>query len=145
MFFSKNADIEIQDSIKDLLGIPEIKQYEKYLGLPSFVGRRKKASLAYIKDHIWSKIQGWKEKLLSQEGREVLLKAVIQVIPAYSMSCFKLPNTLCQEIEIMIRKFWWGQRGTKRRIHWVKWRILCRPKATRGMGFRELQNFNDAY
>ena len=145
MFFSKNADIEIQDSIKDLLGIPEIKQYEKYLGLPSFVGRRKKASLAYIKDHIWSKIQGWKEKLLSQEGREVLLKAVIQVIPAYSMSCFKLPNTLCQEIEIMIRKFWWGQRGTRRRIHWVKWRILCRPKATGGMGFRELQNFNDAY
>ena len=144
LFFSKNTDIEVQDSIKDLLGIPKIKQYEKYFGLPSFMGRRKKASLAYIKDRIWPKIQGWKEKLFSQAGREVLLKAVIQAIPAYSMSCFKLPNTLCQEIEIMIRKFWWGQRGIRRRIHWVKWRALCRPNATRGMGFRELQNFNDA-
>ena len=111
---------EVQDSIKALLGVPEIKQYEKYLGLPSFVGRRKRASLAYIKDRIWSKLQGWKEKLLSQVGREVLLKAVVQAILAYSMSCFKLPVTLCHEIEIMIRKFWWGQRGTRRRSHWVK-------------------------
>lgn len=144
MFLSKNTDSEVQDSIKDLLGVPEIKQYEKYLGLSSFVGRCKKASLAYITDRIWSKLQGWKEKLLSQAGREVLLKAVVQAIPAYSMSCFKLPTTLCHEIEIMIRKFWWGQRGTRRRIHWVKWRTLCRPKAIGGMGFRELQKFNDA-
>ena len=117
---------------------------EKYLGLPSFMGRRKRASLAYIKNHICSKLQGWKEKLLSQAGREVLLKAMVQAIPAYSMSCFKLPTTLCHEIEIMIRKFWWGQRGTRRRVHWVKWRTLCRPKAIGGMGFRELQKFNNA-
>ena len=144
LFFSKNTDIEIQDSIKVLLGVPKIKQYEKYLGLPSFVGKHKKASLAYIKDRIWSKLQGWKEKLLSRAGREVLLKAVIQAIPAYFMSCFKLPNTLCQEIAILIRKFWWGQHGTRRRIHWVKRRTLCRPKANGGLGFRELKNFNDA-
>ncbi|XP_023879876.2 putative ribonuclease H protein At1g65750 [Quercus suber] len=139
LFFSKNTASEVQDSIKALIGVPEIKQYEKYLGLPSFVGRRKRASLAYIKDCIWSKLQEWKEKLLSQAGREVLLKAVVQAIPTYSMSCFKLPATLCHKIEIMIRKFWWGQR-----IHWVKWRTLCKPKAIGGMGFKELQKFNDA-
>ena len=65
LFFSKNTASEVQDSIKALLGVPEIKQYEKYLGLPSFVGRRKRASLAYIKNRICSKLQGWKEKLLS--------------------------------------------------------------------------------
>ena len=96
----------MQDAIISLLGVPEIKEYEKCLGLPSFVGRSKKASLLYIKERVWSKIRGWKEKLLSQAGREILLKIVIQAIPAYSMSCFKLPITLCNEIEIMIRKFW---------------------------------------
>ena len=50
MFVSKNTNSEVQDSIKDLLGVPEIEQYEKYLGLPSFAGRHKKASLAYFKD-----------------------------------------------------------------------------------------------
>ena len=104
LFFS-----EIQDSIKDLLSVLEIKQYEKYLGLPSFVGRKRKASLAFIKERVRKKLQGWKKKILSQAGREVLLKAVVQAIPTYSMSCFKLPITLCHEIEAMVRKFWWGQ------------------------------------
>ena len=44
----------------------------------------------------------------------------------------------------MIKKFWWGQHGTRRRIHWVKRHTLCKPKAIGGMGFRELQKFNDA-
>ena len=72
------------------------------------------------------------------------MKAVVQAIPTYSMSCFKLPTMLCHEIETMIRKFWWGQQGTRRHIHWVKWSKMCRPKSLGGMGFRELQKFNDA-
>ena len=92
-----------------MLGVPEIKQYKKYFVLPSFVGRNKKASLMYIKERIWSKLQGWKEKLLSQANREVLLKAMIQAIPAYTISCFKLPINIFHEIETLIRKFWWGQ------------------------------------
>ena len=134
----------MQETIITMLGMLEIKQYEKYLGLPSFVGRSKKASLLYIKERVWSKIRGWKERLLSQVGREILLKAVVQAIPAYSMSYFKLPTTLCNEIKIMICKFWWGQRGDRRKVHWVKWSKLCRPKNKGGMGFRELQKFNDA-
>lgn len=49
------------ESTKDLLGVLEIKQYEKYLGFLSFVGCNKKASLVYTKERILSKLQGWKE------------------------------------------------------------------------------------
>ena len=80
--------------------------------------KNKKASLNYIKERVWAKLQGWKEKLLSQGGREVLLKAVVQAIPTFTMSCFKLPVGLCKEIEMQIRKFWWGERGGQRKIHW---------------------------
>ena len=62
-----------REHIKQVLGVPEIKQYEKYLGLPSFVGRRKKASFEFIKEKVWRKLQGWEEKLLSQAGRDVLI------------------------------------------------------------------------
>ena len=44
------------------------------------LGRNKKASFNYIKERMWKKIQGWKEKLLSQAYKEVLIKAVIQAI-----------------------------------------------------------------
>ena len=104
-----------------------ILQYEKYLGLPSLVGKNKNASFNYIKERVWKKIQGWKDKLLSQVGREILIKAVVQAIPTYTMSCFKLPLDLCGELESLIRKFWWGQKGDRRKVHWVKWDTLCNP------------------
>ena len=89
-------------------------------------------------------MQGWKEKLLSQARREILIKAVVQAIPTYTMSCFKLPVGLCSEIESLIRRFWWGQKGERRKIHWVRWDTLCLPKKEGGMGFKDLANFNDA-
>ena len=46
------------------------------------------------------------EKLLSRAGREVLIKAVVQAIPTYTMTCFKLSVGLCEEIKGLIRKFW---------------------------------------
>ena len=108
------------DHIKQALGVPEVKQYKKHLGLPSFVGRRKKASFNFIKEKVWRKMQGWEEKLLSQVGREILIKAVVQAIPTYTMSYFKLPLGLCNDIESLIRKFWWRQRAERRKIHWMK-------------------------
>ena len=43
---------ETKDSIKVLLGVPEIKKYEKYLGLPAVVGKNKRVSLNYIEDRV---------------------------------------------------------------------------------------------
>ena len=92
---------EAKLQVQNLLGVLEIKEYEKYLGLPAVVGRHKRASFNYIKDRFWGKLQGLKEKLLSQAGKEVLLKAVVQAILTFAMSCFRLPVGLCQDIEAL--------------------------------------------
>ena len=144
MFFSKATPDERKLEITDLLGVSEVREYEKYLGLPAMVGRNKKASLNFIKERVWNKLQGWKEKLISQAGREVLLKAVVQAIPIFVMSCFKLPSRLLNDIEMMIRKFWWGQQGDQCKIHWKNWETFCKPKALGGMGFKDLEKFNEA-
>ena len=88
----------------------EILQYEKYLGLSSLVGKGKKASFNYIKERVWKKLQGWEGKLLSQAGREVLIKAVIQAIPTYTMGCFKIPLGLCHDIGALINKIFLGTK-----------------------------------
>nr|XP_023923421.1 uncharacterized protein LOC112034833 [Quercus suber] len=133
----------MKGEIIDFLGVLEIKEYKKYLGLPVVVGKNKKASLNYIKERVWAKLQGWKEKLLFQAGKEVLLKAVIQAILTFAMSCFKLPVGLCKEIEMQIRKFWWGERAGQRKIHWKSWEVLCLSKSEGGMGFKDLVRFNE--
>ena len=73
-----------------------------------------------------------------------MIKAVVQSIPTYSMSVFKLPVSLRKGIEAMIQKFWWRQGETKKKIHLVKWSALCLSKSVGGMGFKDIQNFNNA-
>lgn len=63
IFFS--TSIETKQEIKIALDLKEITQCEKYLGLPTFVGRNKKESFSVIKEKIWRKLQGWESKLLS--------------------------------------------------------------------------------
>ena len=108
LFFWKSVGEETKNAIKLLLGVPEIKQYEKHLGLLVVVGKNRRAYLNYIKDRVWSKLQGWKEKLLWQAVKEVLLKAVVQDIPTFAMGCFKLPVGLCRDIEkkILVGTTW---------------------------------------
>ncbi len=60
---------------------------------------------AHLQERVWSKVKDWKEKLLSQARKEVLIKAVIQAIPAYTMNCFQLPVRLCKGIEAIMRRF----------------------------------------
>ena len=105
IFFSSNTLPRTQDAITNFLGILATQSYEYYLGLPSLVGRAKKKSFSLIKERIWKKLKGWKEKLLLQSGCEILVKVVIQAIPTHTMSCFKLPKGLINEIETLIRKF----------------------------------------
>ena len=69
---------------------------------------------------------------------------MIQAIPTYAMGYFKLPLGLCDDIEVMIRKFWWGQRGNRRKIHWLRWSEMTKSKIVGSMGFHDLAHFNDA-
>ena len=51
LFFSKSTTEEKKKKteIKEALGVLEILHYDTYLGLPSLIGRHKKASFDYIK------------------------------------------------------------------------------------------------
>lgn len=81
--------------------------------------------------------------MLSQAELEVLVKSIIQVIPTYAMGCFKLPLRLCNDIEVLIKKFWWDQQGERRKIHWLKWDKMTKSKMVGSMGFRDLALFNE--
>ena len=94
LFFGNSVPVEVKNSIKDLLSVLDIKEYEKYLKMPAVVGKNKTASLNFIKERVWEKLQGWKEKILTEAGKEVLLKAIVQAISTFAMSYFKLSDDL---------------------------------------------------
>lgn len=106
------------------------------------MGRKKYHTFSFIKDRVWKKLQGWKGRTLSRAGKEILIKAVAQSIPTYTMGVFQLPVKLCEELQAMCTQFWWGQVGNERKIHWLSWEKLSRPKVEGGMGFKDLRQFN---
>ena len=97
----------------DILWVKEVDKYEKYLGIPTIIGRSKKVIFSCLKDRIWKKLQGCKEKFLSRASKEVLIKSVIQAIPIYMVSIFRLPGGLVDEIHAMYVRFWWGSSNER--------------------------------
>ena len=83
-----------------------------------------------------------KGKTLSRASKEILIKAVAQSIPTYTMGVFQLSVKLYEELQSMCAWYWWGQMGNERKIHWLSWDKLSRPKSEGGMGFKDLRYFN---
>ncbi|KAL5756462.1 hypothetical protein ACOSQ2_021208 [Xanthoceras sorbifolium] len=142
--FSPNTQQRIREQICSLFAIGEVSCHDKYLGLPSAISRNRKNVFANIKEKVWNKLQSWKHRLFSVGGREVLLKAVVQAVPTYAMSCFRLPSSLMKDIQRMIADFWWGLKDGIRKMHWLGWNHLCAPKEIGGLGFRDIEAFNRA-
>lgn len=100
--------------------------------------------LSYIKERTQGRLDGWYLIHLSQGGKEVLLKSTAGGIPVFPMSCFRLPKTLLLNLSTIMADFWWGTDVHRKKIHWVSWEKMCLPKSNGGMGFRDLESFNQA-
>ncbi|KAH9668523.1 reverse transcriptase domain-containing protein [Citrus sinensis] len=109
MFFSGKISEGQISAIKSIFKLKVVPKYERYLGLPSMIGRKKMSFFKDVKLKVLSKISSWHHKMFSSGGKEVLIKEVAQAIPAYAISVFKLPKGLCEDIQRAIAKFCWLQ------------------------------------
>lgn len=142
--FSYKTPHDIRSRVKSVLSIPKEGGLGKYLGLPEHFGRNKKDLFSHIVDRIRQKAVNWSSKFLSQAGKMILLKAVLASMPTYTMSCFKLPAGLCKRIQSALTRFWWDKNIDQKSICWISWEKLTRSKQHGGLGFRDIQSFNDA-
>jgi hypothetical protein len=76
VLFSTNCGEERRAQFMSELNLTQQARSDRYLGLPIFISRSRKKRFIYLKDRVWKRIQGWKEKLLSRACKETLIKAV---------------------------------------------------------------------
>jgi hypothetical protein len=91
IFFGKGCQAARREELKEVIGISCEALSERYLGLPTMVGRSKDGAFKHIPNRSWSKVHGWKGQGLSMEGKETLIKSVLQAVPTYPMValCFQ--------------------------------------------------------
>jgi hypothetical protein len=97
----------------------------------------------YIKDNIWTSIYGWKEKLLSMTGKEILIKSIAQAIPTYAMSCFDLTQSSCKQVRAMICRYRPSNQD-KDKMHLASVGYSKTIQVGRRAGFWDLHAFNKA-
>lgn len=85
----------------------ELDKDAKYLGNNIFLNTKRKEDYDAIKRKNFNRLEGWKTKLLSQIGRNVLVKHVVTSIPIYSMAAGKITIGWCDEVEKLAPNFLW--------------------------------------
>jgi len=98
--FSKAIRAKKRSHITHCLDIHEVLAHDKYLGLPTVIGKSRKKPFLFIIDCIWKWMGGWMETLVSWAGREVQIKAVAQAILTYAMSILIFQGALCVNLVI---------------------------------------------
>lgn len=116
----------------------------KYLGLDFKLRGKRVVDFQFLVDKLKYKFQGWKARLLSQASRSTLISSILQTIPLYTFSCFKVPETTCKNFDSVIRNFlWWHNQGVKK-LHLVHWDKLCQSRKEGGIGLKKFSSMNPA-
>ncbi|GJN29367.1 hypothetical protein PR202_gb17590 [Eleusine coracana subsp. coracana] len=92
----------MKNTILESLSIENEALVEKYLRLPTALGRSTKEAFEYMPSKIKGPIGSWSGREASCAGREVLLKSKAQAITTYPMSCFLLPKSTCKKIRVQL-------------------------------------------
>lgn len=95
LFFGANTLEPIRSEMCSIMGMAQVTNPGQYLGILTVWGLSKCVTIAFVKEWVLAKIQGWKQNFLLHVGREVLIKAIVQAIHAYPTTIFCFLDTLC--------------------------------------------------
>ncbi|GAU22757.1 hypothetical protein TSUD_129690 [Trifolium subterraneum] len=146
--FAKSSIIGVNVS-NDLLGVAERFLHCRvgslpfmYLGLLVGANPRKERTWKPLLDNLTKRPSDWHFWFVSLGGRVILLNSVLNSIPICYLSFMKMPVKIWKQIVKLQRKFLWGGTIMERKIPWVSWANVCKPKVDGGLGIRELRAVN---
>ena len=96
-----------------------------------------------VMDKIQSRLATWKAKILSRAGQLTLIKSVLNTLPIYYMSMFKMPKVIASKIVSIERSFFWGgPTGDRKGCTRIKWSDIQLPKEMGGLGVGNMMHKN---
>jgi hypothetical protein len=119
IFFTMGCPEPNQDPIKEILEVNNEALNERYLGTSINVGSSRYGTFKFLRDRVWSKVEGWLEKILSARGKRSSLNRLPQFI--YFHCFFRLPRGLGEHINSPTYQFWLPRRFTTLGVLFWSW------------------------
>lgn len=139
--------VGVEDSVvegfADILRCKSQKLPFTYLGLPLGASPSRLSTWKPVIEKFKLKLASWERKLLSYSGRVTLIKAVLNSLPVYYLSLFKMPEGVAKILDRVQAAFLWGGAELKRKLHIVKWGEVTKSRLTGGLGIKDIREFND--
>ena len=145
VFFSPNIDRDRRVDLCNILGFSSTSNLGSYLGFPLRHAGSSNQDFNFILDRVQLKLAGWKANLLSLAGRRVLIQATTSTIPSYVMQTSFLPVRILDSLDRMNMNFLWGSSETNKKMHWVGWPKVTRPKEEGGLSIHLAKERNLAF
>ncbi|KAK2385146.1 hypothetical protein QL285_072415 [Trifolium repens] len=114
----------------------------KYLGLQIGANPKCVSTWDPLLEHLRKRLFSWRNKYISLGGRIVLINAVLNSIPIFYLSFYKLPTSVWKKVVRIQREFLWGGVKGGKRISWVKWSVVCKERRKGGLGVRDIRLVN---
>ena len=114
-----------------------------YLGFPLGAQMNKCSAWKPVVKKVENRLASWKAKILSRAGKLTLIKSVLNSLPVYYMSMFKMPKAIAQKIVKLQRRFFWGgSSADNMSCPLVKWADIELPREMGGLGVGNIMHKN---
>lgn len=90
------------------------------------------------------KLSTWKRQYLSIGCRVNLIKSTLSNPPIYYMSLFKKPIGVMKRLHRIRRNLFWDGNCGKRKLHLMKWSVVVKTNAQKGLRLGSLAPKNRA-
>ncbi|XP_016206743.1 uncharacterized protein LOC107647138 [Arachis ipaensis] len=87
-----------------------------------------------IIDKVEQKLSLWKAKVLNKSGKLVLIKSILNSLPIYYLSLYKMPKAVADKLIALQRNFMWCKENGNYGIPMVKWELVQAPKKVGSLG-----------
>lgn len=115
-----------------------------YLGITVGANMNRINSWRPVYDVFETRLSKWKAGSLSIGGRLTLIRSVLESLPMYYFSLYKVPCKVIKDLESIMSNFLWGGSKDVYKMHWVSWDRISTPKNRGGLGVCKLRVSNIA-
>ncbi|XP_057746330.1 uncharacterized protein LOC130965578 [Arachis stenosperma] len=129
-----NCDVQWVQRMCSVLGCKEASLPVKYLGIQLGANPRLVKTWKPIIEKVEEKLSLWKAKVLNKAGKLVLIKSVLNSLPVYYLSLYKMPKAVAEKLISLQRRFLWSKEDGRLGMAMIRWEVVQAPKKLGGLG-----------